>query len=283
MLRLANRLYQVKEEIVIAILNANEYTYFRMPTRSKRSSSGISNWPQSERPRERLLSRGSHTLTDAELIAILLRVGVRGKNAIELARDLLERFGSLQDMMSAPLSAWDGIKGLGDAKLAQIIAALELGRRVALPISQHKIFLKSTKQVAEYFSARLRGLDHEHFRVAFLNRQGRLLDDALIAEGTVDIVRPPIRSIIARALQTNASALVIAHNHPSGTAEPSEADKFLTRDIISACYPLGIKILEHIIVTDNHLYSFADMGLLDDLILETVSLYQTLDSEGKHE
>lgn len=242
-----------------------------MPIHSTRKPSGIAQWPKGERPRERLLSHGPHTLTDAELLAILLRMGVQGKNAIELGRELLERFGSVQGMMAAPLSAWEGIKGLGDAKLAQLVAALELGRRAALPTLQEKTILKSTRQAADYFTARLRGLPDEHFRVAYLNRQGRLLEDALIAQGTVDIVHPPVRSIVARALQTNASALIAAHNHPSSAAEPSEADQLLTRDLIAACHPLGVKVLEHVIVTDDGCYSFADTGLLDELGMETLA------------
>ena len=242
-----------------------------LTTNSKRNRSGIANWPEDERPRERLLSRGSHALTDAELLAILLRVGVKGKSAVELGRELLERFGSVQGMMSAPLSAWDGIKGLKKAKLAQLLAALELGRRAALPTLREKTIIKSTKQAVDYFMARLRGLADEHFRIAYLNRQGRLLEDALIAEGTVNSVRPPIRSIVSRALQTNASALIAAHNHPSGVAQPSDADKLLTRDLIAACHPLGIHVLDHIIVTDNGHFSFADTGLLDELSLETLA------------
>jgi DNA repair protein RadC len=237
---------------------------------SKHARSGIAQWPEDERPRERLLSRGVQTLTDAELLAILLRVGTRGKSAVALGHELLKHFGSVQAMMSAPLSAWDGIKGLGHAKKAQLIAALELGRRAALPTLREKTYLKSTRQAAEYFTARLRGLPEEHFRVAFLNRQSKLLDDALIAEGTVDMVHPPIRTIVSQALRTNASALIAAHNHPSGAAEPSESDQMLTRDLMAACRPLGIKVLDHVIVTENGHFSFADSGLLDELSLETL-------------
>jgi len=242
-----------------------------MPTRSKRAPSGIAKWPEDERPRERLLSRGPHVLTDAELLAILIHVGVQGKSAVELGRELLKRFGSVQGIMSAPLSAWDGIKGFKEAKRAQLLAALELGRRAALPTMREKTVIKSTQQAAEYFTARLRGLSDEHFRVAYLSPRGKLLEDALIAEGTVDVVRPHIRSIVTRALQANASALIAAHNHPSGAAEPSDADKLLTRDLIAACHPLGIKVLEHVIVTENEHYSFADTGLLDELGLETLA------------
>lgn len=238
---------------------------------SKRAKSGIAQWPEDERPRERLLSRGPHALTDAELLAILLRVGVQGKSAVELGRELLKRFGSVQGMLTAPLSAWEGIKGLGSAKRAQLLAALELGRRAALPAPRDKTVIKSTRQAADYFAARLRGLPEEHFRIVFLNRTGHMLDDVLIAEGTVDMVHPPIRSIVAHALRTNASALIAAHNHPSGIAEPSEADQILTRDLIAACHPLGLKILDHVIVTEDSNYSFADSGLLDDLSLETLA------------
>lgn len=237
----------------------------------KCKNSVIAKWPKDERPRERLLSRGPHALTDAELLAILLRVGVQGKNAVELGRELIERFGSIHRMMSAPLSAWNGIKGLKEAKLAQLFAALELGRRAALPNNQERIVIKSTQQAADYFMARLRGLPDEHFRVVFLNRQGWLLDDALISEGTVDTVYPSIRSIVVRALQTNASALIAAHNHPSGVAEPSEGDKILTRDLVAACHPLGVKVLEHVIVAESRHYSFTDTGLLDELSLETLA------------
>ena len=237
----------------------------------KKPSQGITSWPEDERPRERLLSRGSHALTDAELLAILLRVGVKGQNAVELGREVLKHFGSLHEMMAAPLSAWVGIKGLGEAKLAQLLAALELGRRAALPAAREKIVIKSTKQAADYYSSRLRGLSEEHFRIAFLNRQGRLLDDAIISEGVVNSVNPYMRTIVAKTLQTNASALIAAHNHPSGIPHPSESDKLLTVNLISACRLIGVKILDHVIVTDESVFSFADSGLLDVLNLDSLS------------
>ncbi len=243
-----------------------------MNSQPRKTPSGIANWPEDERPRDRLLTRGPHALTEAELIAIILRVGVEGKNAVELGRDLLEHSGSLPAMMAAPLAEWQTIKGLGAAKIAQIQAALELGRRAANPTLREQTFIKSTRQAVDYFSARLRGLPDEHFRVAYLNRQGRLLDDALIVQGTVDTVRPPIRTIVARALQTNASALIAAHNHPSGVAEPRESDRALTRDLIAACHPLGIKVLDHVIIVEIGCFSFADAGLLDALALETLAL-----------
>lgn len=237
----------------------------------KTPKSGIAAWPEDERPRERLLARGAEALTDAELLAILLRTGVTGKSAVEMGRELLLRFGSLQAMMAVPPSAWGEISGLGPAKAAQLMAALEVGRRAALPGNRADTLLKSTAETADYFCARLRGLAEEHFRVIYLNSRNRLLDDALIAKGTVNTVHPPIRSIVARALHTNAVALIAAHNHPSGRAEPSQADKELTRDLIAACHPLGVAVLDHLIVAEGEHFSFADTGLLRELSLATLT------------
>lgn len=237
--------------------------------RSKRT--GIAAWAPSERPRERLLSKGPQVLTDAELVAILLRTGYAGTNAVELARQLLERFGSLQAMVRASATALLSVKGLKAAKAAQLSAAMEIARRASMPPPDKSIFLKSTTQAIQYFHSELKGLAEEHFRVAFLNRQGRLLGDALIAIGTVDSVHPPIRLIVERALQLKASALIAAHNHPSGKPEPSESDRLLTRDLIAACQPIGIKILDHLIVSEKAHYSFADSRLLDELRLQVTS------------
>ena len=199
----------------------------------KTRSSGIVSWPVEERPRERLLSRGPHSLTDAELIAILLRVGTKGANAIELGRQLLQQFGSLRGMAEMPISSLLSVKGLKGAKAAQLAAAMELARRIALPDKRTHTTIKGTRQAERYLQERLRGLPEEHFRVLYLNRRNRLLDDTLITQGTVDVVRPPVRTIMSRALQVNASGLIAAHNHPSGVAEPSEADRLLTRDPVS--------------------------------------------------
>lgn len=231
-------------------------------------SKGIVSWPAGERPRERLLSQGPNALTDAELLAILLRVGVRGKSAIDLGRELMKRFGSTQAILSASPSALTEFKGLGDAKIAQLKAALELGRRAALPKPSEGVILKGTEQAADYFIPSMRGLAEEHFRVAYLNRLGRILEDSLVAQGTVDSVRPQIRSIVSRAIKNNASALIAAHNHPSGAPEPSESDRLLTRDLIAACLPINIRVLDHLIFADQGYYSFADSGLLDELRLE---------------
>ena len=231
------------------------------------SKTGIASWPHSERPRERLLSSGAQALTDAELVAILIRVGFKGTNAVEMARQLLKQFGSLRAMAEAPVIALMEVKGLKGAKAAQLIAAMEIARRVSVPTKRGQLVIKSTTAAAEYLRERLRGLADEQFRVLYLNRRNVLLEDALIAQGSVDAVRPSLRNIVARALQVNASALIAAHNHPSGAAEPSESDRMLTQDLIAASRPLKLKVLDHVIVGEETTFSFADGGLLDELEL----------------
>ncbi len=233
----------------------------------KKNSKGIVSWPQEERPRERLLSKGAQALTDAELVAILIRVGFKGTSAVQMGRELLKQFGSLRSMVEAPIIALLNVKGLKGAKASQLLAAMEIARRIALPSRRGELVIKSTETAANYLRDRLRGLTDEQFRVLYLNRRKALLDDALIAQGVVDSVRPPLRNIVARALQVSASAIIAAHNHPSGAAEPSESDKLLTQDLIAACRPLGVKVLDHVIVGDETTFSFADSGLLDELEL----------------
>lgn len=233
----------------------------------KTTSKGLGSFPEDERPRERLLSLGPQAMTAAELIAVLVRVGLHGVSAVELGRQLLNRFGSLRGMVEAPSLALLDVKGLKGAKAAQLLAAMEVARRVAVPTKRGNLQLKGTA-AAEYLKERLRGLADEQFRVLYLNRRHALLEDALIAQGAVDAVRPSLRTIMARALQTNATGLIAAHNHPSGVAEPSEADRLLTRDLLAASGPLGIRVLDHVIVAEEATYSFADNGLLDELALE---------------
>ena len=231
------------------------------------ASKGIVSWPQEERPRERLLSKGAQALTDAELVAILIRVGMKGTNAVEMGRQLLNQFGSLRAMVEAPVPALLEVKGLKSAKAAQLVAAMEIARRVSVPLERGQLLMKSTAAVATYLAVRLRGLAEEHFHILFLNRRNALLEDTLIAHGSVNSVHPSLRNIIARALQVNASALIAAHNHPSGAADPSESDRMLTQDLIAVSRPLGLKVLDHVIVGETATFSFADSGLLDELEL----------------
>ncbi len=232
-------------------------------------SKGIVAWPEAERPRERLLRLGAQSLTDAELVGILLRVGLQGTSAVELARKILKKFGSLRALAEAPLSALLEVKGLKGAKAAQLAAAMEVARRVSLPDARTRITLKSTREAADYLRSRLQGLPEEHFRALFLNRRGTLREDVLLAVGSVDQARPPIRLIVARALQANASWVIVAHNHPSGAAEASESDRLFTADLFAALKPIGVKLLDHFIIGADAVYSFADNGLMDEIILAT--------------
>lgn len=208
-------------------------------------------------------------MTDAELVAILLRVGVKGTNAVELARQIIKKFGSLRALAQAPVSALLEVKGLKGAKAAQLVAAMEVARRVSMPDGRKRITLKSTREAADYLRSRLQGLSDEHFRALFLNRRGSLLEDALLAVGSVDQARPPIRLIVARALQANASAVIVAHNHPSGAAEASESDRLFTEELFSALRPIGVKLLDHYVVAGDAVYSFADNGVMDEIALTT--------------
>jgi DNA repair protein RadC len=237
------------------------------PSDTARKSKGILTWPEGERPRERLLRSGPHSLTDAELVAILLRIGVRGTSAVELARHILKKFGSLRAVAEAPLSALLEVKGLKGAKAAQLVAAIEISRRIALPDSRENINLKSTGDAAAYLRSRLHGLAEEHFRALFLNRRGILLEDALLSVGSVDQARPPIRLIVARTLQANASAVIVAHNHPSGAAQPSESDKLFTEDLYAALKPIRVQLLDHVVVAGDSIFSFADSGIMDEIAL----------------
>lgn len=236
---------------------------------SRSTSKGIVSWPEGERPRERLLRQGAQSLTDAELVAILLRVGVQGTSAVELARQILKKFGPLRALAETPLSALLEVKGLKGAKTAQLAAAMEVARRVSLPDARKRVTLKSTREAGDYLRSRLQGLSEEHFRALFLNRRGALLEDALLAVGVVDQARPPIRLVVARALQANASAVIVAHNHPSGTAEASESDRLFTEDLFRALKPIGVKLLDHCVIGGDAVYSFADDGLMDEIALTT--------------
>jgi len=231
----------------------------------KTKSKGIVAWPEGERPRERLLRQGAQSLTDAELVAILLRVGVKGTNAVEMARQILKKFGSLRAMAGIPLSALLEVKGLKAAKAAQLVAAIEVARRIALPDIRERVSLKNTSKAAEYLRCRLQELSEEHFRALYLNRRGTLLEDALLAIGSVDQARPSIRLIVGKALQVNASAIIIAHNHPSGAADASESDRLFTEDLYAALKPIGLKLLDHIVIGEDSIFSFADKGIMDEI------------------
>ena len=221
----------------------------------------ITDWPPQERPRERLLALGPESLADAELLAILLRTGARGKSAVDLARDLLSRFGSVSALLESREGA-GGTPGLGQAKLAQLKAALELARRALKEEISTRSALTSPKAVRDYLRLALSGREHEVFVVLLLDAQHRVIASEELFRGTLTQTSVYPREVVKCALKHNAAAAIFAHNHPSGVAEPSHADEILTRSLKSALALVDIQVLDHFIVAGSRTMSFAERGLL---------------------
>jgi DNA repair protein RadC len=219
----------------------------------------ISDWPAGERPRERLLAQGAAILTDAELLAVLLRTGIRGKNAVELGRELLARFKGVAGIFGADLS---GIKGLGPAKRAQFEAALELARRCMREDLRSASALTSPATVRDYLRLAIAGREHEVFVCLWLDAQHRVTGCEEIFRGTLTQTSVYPREIVKAGLKANAAAVIFAHNHPSGAAQPSQADELLTRNLKEALALVDVKVLDHFIVAGNQALSFAERGLL---------------------
>jgi len=220
----------------------------------------IKNWPEDERPREKLFKSGEHTLSNTELIAILLRSGIKGQSAIDLSRKILSKFKTLRDMSHTDTRDWKEFKGLGHAKIAQIKAAIEIGRRFLAENKESKSKIKDSKDIADLFIGRMRDLKKEIFQILLLNNRNNIIDTIEITEGTVSQAHPIIREIISKALQAFASALVCVHNHPSGNSCPSKEDRDFTRELCQAGKVMDINVRDHIIIGDNTYYSFADKG-----------------------
>jgi len=221
----------------------------------------ISDWPIAERPRERLLAKGASILSDAELLAVLLRTGLRGKSAVELARELLEQFDGLTGLFSAG-DELAKVKGLGDAKRAQFAAAIELARRSIEEKLQSGAALNSPGAVRDYLRLALGGKLHEVFVCIWLDAQHRVIKFDEPFRGTLTQTSVYPREIVKAALAANAAAVIFAHNHPSGAAQPSQADELLTRSLKEALALVDVKVLDHFIVAGNHALSFAERGLL---------------------
>src|SRR6059036_874583 len=219
----------------------------------------ISDWRPDERPRERLLAHGAKALSDAELVAILLRTGVRGKSAVDLARELLQQFGGVAGMLGADLA---GIKGLGPAKSAQFVAALELARRSLHEEMKEGSALTSPGAVRDYLRLQLGGRAYEVFVCIWLDAQHRVLDSEELFRGTLTQTSVYPREVVKRALARNAAAVIFAHNHPSGAAEPSRADEYLTATLKSALALIDVRVLDHLVVGRTEVVSFAERGLL---------------------
>ena len=222
----------------------------------------ITDWPVDERPRERMLARGAEALSDAELVAIFLRTGVKGRSAVDLAREALRRFGSLTALFGASSADFCASPGLGAAKYVQLQAVLEMARRALKEKLAGGAALSSPQAVRDYLRLRLQALEHEVFVGVFLDAQNRLLAVEELFRGTLTQTSVYPREIVKRALGHNAAAVIFAHNHPSGIAEPSRADEMLTQTLRQALALVDVKVLDHFVVGSGAALSFAERGLL---------------------
>lgn len=222
----------------------------------------ITDWPASERPREKLMELGAGALSDAELLAIFLRVGVAGKSAVDLARDLLIQFGSLNGIYAASAKEVAKVHGIGISKYVQMQAVFEMSRRALSEQMIEKDFLGSPEQVREYLVLKLANYLHEVFFVLFLDTQNRLITMEEMFSGTLTETSVYPREVVKRALHHNAASVVLAHNHPSGVAKQSKADERLTRELKDALALVDVRVLDHFIVAGNQTLSFAQAGLL---------------------
>jgi DNA repair protein RadC len=222
----------------------------------------IHEWPTLERPREKLLEKGAHTLSDAELLAIFLRTGVHGRSALDIARELLTEFGGLAAFLEAPAEYVCRRRGVGKAKFAELQASVELAKRYSESRIANKHVLSCPDDTRRFLIARLRGHRSEVFACLFLDSQHRLIRFEELFKGTIDAASVYPREVVARSLALNAAAVILAHNHPSGACTPSEADKALTRRLIDALAVVDIRVLDHIIVGDGEALSFAEHGFV---------------------
>ncbi len=222
----------------------------------------ITDWPADERPREKLLHRGAHTLSDAELLAIFLRTGVTGISAVDLARQLLTHFGGLRALLEADQKQFCKQHGLGPAKYAQLQAVLEMSHRHLKSSLSRGISLTDAGDTKRYLQQRLRHYPYEVFACLFLDTKHRLIAFDELFNGTIDGASVYPREVVKQALSHNASAVIFSHNHPSGIAEPSQADRQITQRLKAALELVDIRVLDHIIIGDSESLSFAERGLL---------------------
>lgn len=222
----------------------------------------ITDWPLNERPREKLLAQGATALSDAELLAIFLRTGTRGKTAVDLARELLADFNGLRHLLSADRREFCARHGLGLASFVQLRAVLEMARRHLMETLQRDTVLNNPAEVRHYLKARLRDYRREVFVCLFLDTQHRVICCEELFQGTLDASSVYPRDVVQRALALNAAAIIFAHNHPSGIAEPSQADQRITTRLCEALALVDIRVLDHMIVGDGAVLSMAERGLL---------------------
>ncbi|MBY4678922.1 RadC family protein [Marinobacterium arenosum] len=222
----------------------------------------ITDWPAAERPREKLIERGPQSLSDAELLAIFLRTGTKGKSAVDLARELLGNFGGLRQLLEADQSGFCAAHGLGTAKYVQLQAVLEMGRRHLQSTLEKGAALESPDAVRHYLSARLRHQPREVFACLFLDNKHRVIAFDELFYGTINAASVYPREVVRRALSHNAAALILTHNHPSGVAEPSRADRQITDRLVTALDTVDIRVLDHMVIGDGEVVSFAERGWL---------------------
>jgi DNA repair protein RadC len=222
----------------------------------------ITDWPESERPREKLLAQGAAVLSDAELLAIFLRTGMKGVSAVDMARDLLMRYGGLRPLLESSQESFCEAPGLGPAKFAQLQAVLEMSRRHLLATLQRGDLMESPQAVRQYLLAQMRHHQQEVFACLFMDNKHRVIRFEPMFFGTIDAASVYPREVVKKALSLNAAAVILAHNHPSGIAEPSLADKQITRRLVDALQLVDIRVLDHMIVGDPDVISFAEQGLL---------------------
>jgi DNA repair protein RadC len=222
----------------------------------------ITDWPVDDRPREKLLSKGADALSDAELLAIFLRTGIRGKSAVDLARELLTRAGSLSALCTGSERDICELPGVGQAKYAQLQAVMEIARRALREKLAAGNALNSPSAVRDYLRMKLQALPHEVFVVLFLDAQNRVIGSEELFRGTLTQTSVYPREVVKRALHHNAGAVIFAHNHPSGVAEPSHADETLTQALKQALALVDVRVLDHFIVAGSGVLSFAECGRL---------------------
>jgi DNA repair protein RadC len=222
----------------------------------------ISDWPELERPREKLLKNGAANLSDAELLAIFLRTGMAGKSAVDLARELLTEFDGLTGLFSADQPAFSAVRGMGPAKYAQLQAVLEMARRALAEKMKSGDTMSSPQSVRDYLRLTLQGKKYEIFVGIFLDAQNRTIAAEELFKGTLTQTSVYPREVVKRALHHNAAAIIFAHNHPSGLAEPSRADEILTQSLKQALALVDVNVLDHFIVGAGSVMSFAERGLI---------------------
>lgn len=222
----------------------------------------ITDWPLAERPREKLLAQGVGALSDAELLAVFLRVGVSGKSAVDLGRDLLQHFGSLTGIFSASQAELSLVRGMGLSKYVQLQAIFEMSRRALKESMQVQDALNSPQHVRDFLCLKLANLPYEVFMVLFLDSQNRLISADELFRGSLTQTSVYPREVVKHALQHNAASVILAHNHPSGLTQQSQADELITQQLKQALSLIDVRVLDHFIVAGNATFSFAERGLL---------------------